>query len=89
MKKLNKKIVVKLVIFSGYLFALGEFMLLYCTFLAAYFNPGKMTLVTVNSFGEADVEFVLIPVTIVFSFIGLYLLVRDIRRVVDEQKKNI
>jgi hypothetical protein len=80
MKKLNKKVVHKVVILSGYLFALGQFFLLYFVFLVAYFNPGKMTFITVNTMGEADIEFILIPITLVVSLIGMYLFILNMRR---------
>ena len=43
-------------------FALGGVLIL--TFLRAYFNPDQAILVTVNQYGEANIEFWLIAFTV-------------------------
>jgi hypothetical protein len=51
-------------------------MVMFMTFLRAYFNGGK-TLITVNSVGEANIEFILIPVSLIMGLYGIVLFVRE------------
>jgi len=72
---------------AGFMFSVGYSILLYITFLFAFFNGGSI-LVLVNSFGEMWFEFFLIPVVLFFSVLGLYFFLCDmfkIKRGVYEQ----
>ena len=68
-KKLSPKKILSLI---GITVLLANSITLYITFLFAYFNNGKI-IVYVNNMGEANFEFILIPVTII---LGLYALKR-------------
>jgi hypothetical protein len=61
----------------GYGFALGDFILIYIMFLKAYFHPSQTLMITINASGEADIEFVLIPILLAISIIGFIFLWRD------------
>jgi len=57
------------------MYTITALLLLYTTFLIAYLNPTKSTLVTINMFGEADIEIFmltfLIPLSIFFLLLEL------------------
>jgi hypothetical protein len=65
----RRSFVCKGFVLAGCLFGLGNSVLMAWTFYAAFFN-GYHVLVTVNDFGEAWYEFILIPVVLVFIFSG-------------------
>lgn len=69
----------KLVILVGYMIATGQFAVLYATFLVAYFQPTKSVLVTVDSVGEANAEFIIIPIAFATCILGIYYLMKDIK----------
>ena len=49
---------------------LANSIVLYITFLSAYFNNGKIT-VYINNIGESNFELILIPVTIILGSYAL------------------
>ena len=54
---------------------------MYYTFLRAYYNPTTFNMVWINSFGEAEFEFVLIPLCLLFSVAGVIIwLTEEIRK---------
>jgi hypothetical protein len=59
---------------------LSHSVVLYIMFLKAWFNDYR-TLINVNVIGEAGVEFVVIPFTIMLGVYGLYGLVRNLGKV--------
>ena len=61
------------IILLGGLFSLMFSFLIYFTFLCAFFSPGKKTLVLVNVFGEAWIEFFVIPLCLLCSCLSFYL----------------
>ena len=61
------------IILMGGLLSLMFSFLLYITFLVAFFSPGYKTLVLVNLFGEAWVEFLVIPLCLLCSCLSFYL----------------
>ena len=44
-------------------------IVLYLTFLAAFFNEGTIR-ITINDYGEAIPEFILLPITLIFRGYG-------------------
>ena len=66
-----KKTYLRIIAILGLGLSLGMTILLFITFLAAWFN-GNEILVTINSFGEANLEIVLFPIIIALGFYGLY-----------------
>lgn len=68
-KKLSPKKILSLI---GIIVLLANSVTLYITFLFAYFNNGKI-MVHINNYGEANLELILIPVTII---LGIYALKR-------------
>jgi len=86
--KFKKGLGKQLVVLGGYLLSLSQFVLLYITFLKAYFSPGKFTVVLVNTIGEADIEFILIPITLGVCVIGLIVLILNFRRWSFESEKT-
>jgi len=73
MRKRNKR----LIIFLGYLEALGLSLVLYLAFLIAYTNPTRKVTLDINHIGEANLEYVLIPLVILISIYGLKLLLDE------------
>ena len=67
------------IIFMGFMFAFGNTLVLMITFITAYFNPGYMTRVYINKFGEAHWELVLMIFQFIIILIGLSLLWKFIR----------
>jgi len=53
-------------------------IILYITFLNAYFH-GYKTTVMINVFGEAHLEFVLLHLFLIFGFYALYQLVFNVK----------
>ena len=65
LKEFHKKII----IFAGLLFLLGNNIVLYLTFLAAFFNDGKK-LVVVNQYNEHWLEFFILPIITILGIIA-------------------
>ena len=74
MKERTKRIIS----FSSHVICFGMALNLCCVFLFAYFNDYRI-LVTVNDYGEAHIELILIPLTLVFCSIGLYFAWRHLK----------
>jgi hypothetical protein len=66
--------------FSGLLFGFSMFLILMYTFLTAYFSESKATLVTINSYGEANLELFTIFILLDFFIICLVYSIKRIRR---------
>ena len=69
---------------KGYLFKLfgqalgfGMTSVMTITFFTAYLSPSKSVLVTINSFGEAWIEAVAVPVILGITLIGLYYTLKE------------
>jgi len=58
-------------VFMGYTLMLGTFIVFFATFTVAYLN-GFRVLVTINSFGEAHLEWWMMCILMCFYLIGLY-----------------
>ncbi|MBI3190323.1 hypothetical protein HYZ41_01320 [archaeon] len=41
---------------------LGMFLLFYVTFSVAFYSPAKAVIIDINSYGEAEIEFILLSV---------------------------
>ena len=67
-KILNGK---KAFILFGYAIGICSLIVLTLTFFSAYFNKFQI-LVTVNSFSEAHIEAVLLPLCLLVSIVGFY-----------------
>jgi len=63
-------------IFLGYGMPLGSQIALIATFMVAYFDPDKETLITINTFGEAHIELFFLWITLAISLCGFYFLIR-------------
>jgi hypothetical protein len=50
------------------------------TFFIAYVQPDKAVLISINTFGEAHLEAVAIPIIFAVSMIGCYYTFKDILR---------
>ena len=78
-----------MVVLMGGLFSLGMTMLMYVTFLMAFFNPSKSIRITVDALNEGVYEFVLIPLFIMFSLVSFYYsVVKKVRFVKEEEKSR-
>jgi len=66
----------KLVKIFGYGLALGSQIAIMITFHVAYFLPEKETLITINTFGEANIELFMLWIMLAISLCGFYFLVR-------------
>ena len=65
----------KLFTILGYTFGLSNSIVLFITFMKAYFSPTKAVLITINTFNEANIEMVFVPITVIITIIGLYYLI--------------
>jgi len=63
----------KFMIFSGYLISFGLAVNLFYIFLCAYLNDNQVV-ININNYGEAKAELILIPITLIFCLIGLFLM---------------
>jgi hypothetical protein len=68
MNEFNKKMLV----FSGYALATGMFINLFYTFCTAYFSPHKKVVVTIDTMGEAHVEWFMLCLVFDVILVGLY-----------------
>ena len=50
----------KIIVLYGFSWVLTMVSLMFITFFLAFFSPVRATMVTVDSFGEANIEFVLL-----------------------------
>ena len=66
----------RFVMLAGFMLSVGFSILLYITFLFAFFNGGSI-LVLVNSSGEMWFEFFFIPICLFLSILGLYSFIYD------------
>jgi len=58
-------------IYIGLFIGLSNTIVLYITFLNAYFNNYKI-LVIINQYNEALIEFIALPIMFIFLIIALY-----------------
>ena len=70
----------KFVQIVGYFVALSSQIILLATFLVAYFSPSKETLITINSFGEANFELCLLVFVTWFSMGGFIFFWSDLKK---------
>jgi hypothetical protein len=71
--------------FSGLLFGFGMTVLLFLTWLTAYFHPSKTVLVTINKSGEANLELFMFFILIDFLIVCL---VYGLKRIFNKENKN-
>lgn len=69
----------KLLTIFGYTFGLANSVVILITFMKAYCSPTKATIVTINTFNEANIEIVFITITMGITILGLYYLIRGIK----------
>lgn len=62
----------------GFGLSVSMYFALFLTFLVAFFSPTKCVLVSVNSFGEGQIELVLLSFGFVVSFVGCYYVFREV-----------
>lgn len=60
----------------GYLLSTYPLFVMWITFLVAYNNGGKIS-ITINSMGEANLEFILIMILFPVIMLGLFLTLKD------------
>lgn len=58
--------------------AMGLSVVLYITFLTAYYMPSKAVVVTVDSFGEAHIEMILLLIVIPLILLGVLFAYEDL-----------
>lgn len=66
-KKLDRKFLYTIISYTP---LLSMSIVMYITFIYAYFN-GHQATITINTYGEANIEFVLIPAAIIISIVCL------------------
>jgi len=76
----KKRIIKEIIKLFGCGFGLLSTIVLYMTFLKAYNSGNSFTLVTINTFNEANIEFILIPILLVFNVLSLLLITKDIEK---------
>ncbi|MDY6865159.1 MAG: hypothetical protein SVY15_04200 [Halobacteriota archaeon] len=60
------------------IYTLGMTVILYATFLMIFFSNGQYAIVSVNDYGEGFLEFVTIPVALLFAGVGNMMLIREL-----------
>ena len=60
------------------IYTLGMTVILYATFLMIFFANGQYAIVSVNDYGEGFLEFVTIPIALMFAGVGNMMLIREI-----------
>ena len=59
---------------------IASHVLIMLTFLKAFFHESKTTRVTVNDYGEANIEFVLIFVVLFVMLLGYYYALQGVKK---------
>lgn len=72
MKKENKERVKDIFGLAGVMLAFGYTILMYVTFLVAFFSENKSVTIFVNNLNEAMAEFFILPVLLVIVVWGVY-----------------
>jgi hypothetical protein len=62
----------KVIMFTGYMLSVGMFVNLFHTFLIAYLSPNKRVMVTIDTMGEAHVEWFMLCLVFDVILVGLY-----------------
>ncbi len=62
----------RFIIFLSFVIAYFYFILLVATFLAAYGSETKQVIVDINSFGEANFEYILFTILVAITTVGFY-----------------
>ncbi|MDY6959995.1 MAG: hypothetical protein SVK08_12670 [Halobacteriota archaeon] len=60
------------------IYTLGMTVILYATFLMIFFSNGQYAIVSVNDYGEGFLEFVTIPVALLFAGVGNMMMIREL-----------
>lgn len=76
MKQLTKEAIKFIVIML--LFA--NFIVMFITFLVAYFNPGQSVEIFINRYKEADIELIYFILMLPFSLFGIYLVLKNLNK---------
>jgi len=71
----------------GYAFAIGHSIVMTITFAVAYLNNYR-TIVTINEYGEANIEIIAITVTWIFMLLGIYYLCKADKRKLNKTTTN-
>jgi hypothetical protein len=74
-KEFNKRII----IFSSLVLLFGNYLVLYFTFLKAFFNDGTVVVV-INQYNEHWVELIMFNVIIAFSILAIYYSFKNVPR---------
>jgi len=61
----------RLLVSIGFAFLISNSIILFITFLLAYFNNFEI-LININNYGEANFELALIPATIILGIYAIY-----------------
>ncbi|MDY6966691.1 MAG: hypothetical protein SVM80_12145 [Halobacteriota archaeon] len=72
------KIAIKL---WGIVYTLGMSIILYVTFLIIFSTQDKIALISVNRYGEGTIEFVTIPIALLFAGVGQVMMVKELIQV--------
>ncbi|MDY6930688.1 MAG: hypothetical protein SVJ22_02075 [Halobacteriota archaeon] len=60
------------------IYTLGMTVILYATFLMIFFSNGQYAIVSVNDYGEGFLEFVTIPIALMFAGVGNMMIIREL-----------
>ena len=72
--------------FVGIIGMLSSFLVMYITFITAYFSKSKSTLVLINKVGEANLEFVLLNLFLLCTIPTAYFVIVEIAKTKGESK---
>ena len=65
-------------------FLLGTNLTMYATFLTAYFSEDKSVLVTINNYGEANLELWLMGFMTILSIFTIFIMLKEEKRKIHE-----
>jgi len=68
-----------LLIAFGIASLIANSIVLYITFLLAYFSNGYVFSVNINTYGEAHLEFIIIPLSLVIGIYSVFSLFKQIK----------
>ena len=68
----------KIIQLFGYCMAISQGVVLYALFLSAWLNSSNTVVVTIYRMNEALIEFIVLPVSLAISILGLYYLIREV-----------
>ena len=78
MHKMDNRRQTKMIRIIGYGLSITIQTIMYITFLYAYFINDMQFAITINTYNEAHIELILLPITMIISIVGYHKMIKQI-----------